>query len=429
MAAHKSYRSRKQIHRTATYVHDASRIASVRLVFSNIMKECASLGIVTAQRLNPSYSLSTIKRRFRVWKEEEKMNVPAEKRKSTYYNYSDNHWNRTFTPEQEKKLADNITATIASRVELVDQSTVRVLAVDFKEHVDQGQRRTRADRPFTASSGFIKRFKARNGFKRRTPKVVTKVKEFKSAAGMEKAIAEFQELVNKEIKRCGLDYVINMDETPCRLVEAPNSGWANPHEDQLEILVDANVKTKITVMPTITAGGDKLPLAWINKSKTATPLQKLMNIPSKVHGYNSTSGWINHEVMCQWLREVVFPYTKKRKSALLLDAHESHIHPEVVSLAKKNHVKIVQVPRGTTSVLQPLDVNFNGPFKRIRQALWNEERSGGTIVTDNVERTVMRASKAYDRMDAQTTSKAWAKSFPSQADAIMHRHRPRRDGG
>ena len=87
----------------------------------------------------------------------------------------------------------------------------------------------------------------------------------------------------------------------------------------------------------------------------------------------------------------------------------------------------IKVYTTQTSHLQPLDVNFNGPFKSKRIKLWKQERAGGKITTDNVERAVIRASKAHDLIDSNTISKAWSKSFPSCNDVIMHRHRPRHD--
>ena len=70
---------------------------------------------------------------------------------------------------------------------------------------------------------------------------------------MDKAIAKFRTDVKKAVKTCGLDMVLNMDETPCRLVEVAGSGWANEGDTQLELLVDVSDKIKITMMPTITA--------------------------------------------------------------------------------------------------------------------------------------------------------------------------------
>ena len=219
-----------------------------------------------------------------------------------------------------------------------------------------------------------------------------------------------------------------MDETPCPIIEAQPSGWSYGNQEKLEVRVDANPKDVITVVPTITAGGDLLKMAWINRSKTIRPLAKLDNIPSKVHGFFSESGWMTSDIMLQYLREIILPYTKKRKCALIVDTYEAHFTPEVKALAKKLHVELVAVPEGTTSVCQPLDVNFNGPFKRARERLWLEERSGGRQHTDNVERTVMRASRAHDSMTAQTVSQAWAGSFPADTGRIMHRYRPRHDG-
>lgn len=194
-------------------------------------------------------------------------------------------------------------------------------------------------------------------------------------------------------------------------------------------MVDGDTKAKITLMPTITAGGDKLNLAWINKAETAYAFQKHLNMPKTLYGYFSPSGWNNHEIMCQYLREIVIPYTRKRKAALLLDSYEAHFHKDVTDLAKKNNIKLVRVPEGTTSVCQPLDVDFNSQFKRIRSNLWNKERSGGILMTDNVERTAMRAAKAHDQIEAKIVSRAWAHTFPNLSTQIMHRHRPRRDGG
>ena len=425
----KQYRSR-QSYRTASFIHDRTRIHEIRTKFSRIMMECSVFGPTKAQKLNPSMSLSTIKRRWAKWQEEEKLGVPVDQRMSTYYAYSQNHWNRTFSVEEEKQLADNLHAIIDSRVELVDRAYAREHAIDFFNLLHKDDRTTRSNKKaaFVASNGFVARFKARQDFKRRRPKLVTRIKCYKSKTEMTKRIEGFREQVAKEIKRCGLDMVLNMDETPCRLVEAPATGWSNPGDDQLELQVEVSDKTKISLMPTITASGEKLPMAWINKSKTATPLQTMMNIPKDVFSYYSQKGWVNKEIMCMWLREVILPYTQKRKCALLLDSHESHFHQDVVTLAKKNNVKLIQVPEGTTSLLQPLDVNFNGPWKKARQKLWTSERRGGILHTDNVERTVMRAASAYKNLNAKTISIGWKNSFPDLGDQFMHRHRPRNDG-
>lgn len=120
LVINKQYRSCKQVYRTASYIHDRARISKIRETFTNIMKECTIFGCSKAQTLNPKYSLSTIKRRFRLWKEEEKNNIPPDQRFSTYYANSARHWNRTFTPDQEKVLADNIHAIIDAKVELVN---------------------------------------------------------------------------------------------------------------------------------------------------------------------------------------------------------------------------------------------------------------------------------------------------------------------
>ena len=171
------------------------------------------------------------------------------------------------------------------------------------------------------------------------------------------------------MQKYGLDYVLNMDETPCKIVERPLSGWALGASKNLRILTDGNTRQKITVIPTITAGGDKLNMAWIHKAETTKAISEMDNVPKNVLSYFSESGWINSGIMMRCLREVVAPYVQKRKCALLIDSYEAHWTDEVKDLAKKMKVELIKVPEGTTSELQPMDVHFNGPFKAARTKL------------------------------------------------------------
>ena len=95
---------------------------------------------------------------------------------------------------------------------------------------------------------------------------------------------------------------------PTTAVVAKNSGHA--------ALVHTSIGSlgqQITTLPCISAAGDKLPLAVVVKGKTPRCLRRITNPPSpaiqRVRFYYSQKGWVNEEIMLQWLRDVVQPYT------------------------------------------------------------------------------------------------------------------------
>src|SRR4051812_47897395 len=117
------------------------------------------------------------------------------------------------------------------------------------------------------SDGWISRFKSRNHFNRGTPQIKKKVKESvkKDYEDMKYTyVCEVEEAVEKYGSAC----VLNMDETPCKIVEMPRVGWGIKGEDKLQVYTWGDEKQQLTLIPTITASGEKLRLAWIHKAKT-----------------------------------------------------------------------------------------------------------------------------------------------------------------
>ena len=125
MPLSKTYRHQTQIHRSASFIHSAPRIKSVRAKWESIMRECQLFGPKRAQELNDSISLSTISRRWKLWKVEDKECIPLENRRSTYYNYSDSHWNRKLSPEQESRFVQHLKSIVDAKVEILTKRTVK----------------------------------------------------------------------------------------------------------------------------------------------------------------------------------------------------------------------------------------------------------------------------------------------------------------
>ena len=92
------------------------------------------------------------------------------------------------------------------------------------------------------------------------------------------------------------------------------------------------------IMPTVSASGRKLKLAWINAEKTRRAINK-MAMPESIASFNSPKGWTNEAVMLSYLQEVIIAHTKWQKYALILDDFGAHWTPKV----KK------QLPRGASN--------------------------------------------------------------------------------
>ena len=218
--------------------------------------------------------------------------------------------------------------------------------------------------------------------------------------------------VEEAVEVCGADCVINMDETPAKLCEAPTVGWKSYNSKKLVIGTWGDVKKQITLMPAITVSGHRLPLAWIHKAKTYRGIRE-MRIPGNIRSYISNKGWVTEQVMLNYIREVVIPYLSGRHGALVLDDYAAHWTPAVQSLAAENGIELIHVPPTTTAECQPLDVAVMGPMKRIRERLANEYRWDHISCADDISECVNRAYQAYNLIDERIICKGWSDAVPN----------------
>lgn len=159
-------------------------------------------------------------------------------------------------------------------------------------------------------------------------------------------------------------------------------------------------------MPTITCSGRKLPLAFINRSKT-DKFKNKMNIPNNMHAYWSTNGWVNESIMLYYLDEIIKPNLSSKGGALVLDEFAAHWTPKVVDKADQMKLRLIKVPAGQTSTLQPLDISCMGPMSKTREKLYMEMKMLKPDEKDNVQNAIQRANEAYKQLDSHTIVKGW----------------------
>ena len=74
--------------------------------------------------------------------------------------------------------------------------------------------------------------------------------------------------------------------------------------------------------------------------------------------------WSDEAVMKMWIRQQWKPACHAPEMMLVLDAHKAQTTDNVKKLLKETcKTDLVMVPPATTSLVQPVDVVFNAPFK------------------------------------------------------------------
>jgi hypothetical protein len=324
--------------------------------------------------------------------------------------------NRAFTPQQEQLLSEIVRTASPS----LTHTQIQEEALRFKRDCivtsSGSSRALRSDEPaFKASDHFVSGFKRRQRLStHRTAVIHTSRADLQRDMELEKLAYVVE--VRDAIDQFGSGRVLNMDENPVSLLDVPVTAVvATGSGSAAKVLTTANVGTKITTFPTITAAGDKLPLCAILKGKTERCLKKIKEGASgdvnKVQLYYSDKGWINEGIMLRYLADVVQPYTASQPSALILDSYRAHFSPAVLSAAAVMNLRLIQVPGGCTGELQPLDVNFNRPLLMKRKKIWAQHKLLHPFSIDSPQAAIERAQQAYQSLHKGIALQAFKQAF------------------
>jgi len=311
--------------------------------------------------------------------------------------------NRIFSAAEEKVLADRLRKLRREGIPL-SENFVRHLAIEYFDELHGAIQTRRNHREF--SHGFLMGFKRRQGFS--TQKLAKKetVKTFSVDELLGEAMG-FILAVDSAIEKFGRRWVFNMDETPAPFLESPTHTWGDKGKGEKYVANTLKrMKGNVTLLPTISAAGIKLPLAWINDGKTRRAINK-MSLPNGVVSFNSPKGWTNESAMIAYLNEVILKHTKGRRCALILDDYAAHWTNNVQNAAAQGNIELIKVPKGLTSILQPLDVSFNSSFKDMRELQCCIEmcRHSGDI--EDKENIIRRAAISYHKVHKSVVLKGW----------------------
>jgi hypothetical protein len=174
----------------------------------------------------------------------------------------------------------------------------------------------------------------------------------------------FVEFVQNRMQSLGFSYLINADQTNVDF----------DMENSRRVIARRGVRTvakqvtgssaRCTVMLAATSSGVKLPPFVVFKGKPGARVER------EVAAFDCQSvvqekAWFDEAVMGRWIDTCLIPYLGVGRCAtmLLLDHFKVHTLPSIGKKLSNAGVDVMMIPAGYTSVLQPMDIGCNKPFK------------------------------------------------------------------
>lgn len=226
---------------------------------------------------------------------------------------------------------------------------------------------------FKASSGWTTRFMRRHGLALRRRTTLCQ----RLPAAYEDKVVDFHRFVIKlrQQKDFILSQIGNADQTPLCFDMPRNTTVEEKGARSVIVRTSGADKQRCTVMLAVTADGRKLPPYVIFKRKTL-PKAKF---PQGIYVRVQEKGWMSAELMVDWVKTVWGrrPGGLLLPSMLVLDSFRGHLVDRVRNELKELRTDLAVIPGGLTSILQPLDVSLNKPFKDNVRRLYTTWMAGG----------------------------------------------------
>lgn len=272
---------------------------------------------------------------------------------------------------------------------------------------------------FKASNRWISGFMKRNNFVLRQK---TKIAQ-KLPADVETKVISFQRYVIQIRKEFNFQLcsIGNMDETPMQFDMVGNTTIDVKGSKTVSVRSTGHEKSHFTVVLSCLANGIKLKPMVIFKRKKM-PKEKL---PSGVLVHVQEKGWMDENGVNLWIREIwdKRPGGFNKRSLLVWDSFRGHLVDRVKKNLQDGRTETAVIPGGCTSILQPLDVSLNKPFKTYLRESWNDwmlhgEKSftdHGNMRAPSLKQVCEFVIKAWDKVKTESVIKSFKKCSISNA--------------
>ena len=215
----------------------------------------------------------------------------------------------------------------------------------------------------------------------------------------------------------------SMDKTPVFFDMVGSKTVNQAGEKSIWVKTTGHEKQRFTVVLACLADGTKLLPMVIFKRRTFPEKTKF---PRGVIVHVQENRWMDDEGCIKWINEV---WVRRpggllnHKSLLVWDMFKSHLCENVKATIKRFNTDIAVIPGGLTSIIQPLDVCLNKPFKDGLHKCWNEWMVSGDHTFTNAGN--MRAAslttvcewvvKSWENINTESIQKSFKKCGISNA--------------
>ena len=235
----------------------------------------------------------------------------------------------------------------------------------------------------TKQSRVIKKFKnnipgddwARNFMARweLSHRLVTNIRR-KRAKITKQQLEEYFTNIEKELQDVPASNIWNYDETNLR-DDPGKKKFVVKRGCKYPELVMNNTKMSYSIMFCGNASGQVLAPYAVFKSKHLY-YEWTMNGPKGARYNRTKSGWFDEATFEDWFFSMMLLQLKKQdgKKVIIGDNLSSHLSESVVQACKENNISFLSLLPNATHMLQPLDVAFFAPLKKLWRNLLREWR-------------------------------------------------------
>ena len=246
---------------------------------------------------------------------------------------------------------------------------------------------------FSASNGWVQRFKKRFGLK-------TQLKHGEAGENENQDFNQLRQQIQADLVDYKEDNIFNADETALFWKLEPKKTLAKERQTGKK-----KSKDRVTIMLAVSATGEKLTPVFIHKFKDPVALRGIDKSTLPVHYYANSKGWMLSHTFDHWCRKLDSDMCKvNRKIVLLCDNATPH---KLESSTILTYVKLVFLPPNTTTHLQPCDAGIIYSFKSNYRRLLCRNRIAAyeETVASGKELSAMPKFNIYDAI--QLTNEAW----------------------
>jgi hypothetical protein len=252
---------------------------------------------------------------------------------------------------------------------------------------------------FKASAPFVQDFRARNGMALRRPSLKRRRRV------TEAEMTQFIHHVKQVMTRIPSESLVNLDETNWRSASPDFLTWGRRATESVSCIGENDQKEGITVIATVDAAGNQLPLTIIGKGKTRRCLAAL-HLPPEVWTSVPQSRWTNSDVMCSYFSLWRTHVYAEGPLVLMLGTYPVHRTQIVRTTAEQWGIELLFIPPGCTDRLQPLDRKIFGVLKGYARQLWRQQyhaTHGGKTTRSRMASNLM---EAWDRISPEVIEAA-----------------------